>query len=146
MLDAFKRKLAAGALTSLLKSLATNKDTQTSVTGMIAAAVLAVPGLDMTKLVAGDPSQIAHLAAALLVALIGYFATKANADGKTTLIGAVAGSLYAASGSVGSIATGAVIAALGYFTNKPVGAPLTSPADSVQGVRTPPAGPISTGG
>lgn len=118
MLDGLKRKLAATAITSFLKSLATDKDTQTSITGIIAGAVLAIPGLDWSKIIAGDPGQIAHLASGLLLALIGVFATKENADDKTTLLGAFSGALYATQGSVEAVVTGVVIAVLGYFTNK----------------------------
>ena len=119
MFDALKRKIAGNAIGSLLKSLATNNDTKTTITGIIAGAVLAIPGLDWSKVVAGDPEQIARLAAGLLVALLGYLATKIGHDGHTTLLGAGAGALYAAQGSVASITTGVIIAVLGYFTNKP---------------------------
>jgi len=119
MLDGLKRKLAAMAISTTLKSLATSKDTRTTITGIVAAIVLAVPGLDFQKLLAGDVDQIAHLTAALLVAALGYLSTKPDADGKTTLLGAVAGALYAMAGSVEAIVTGTVIAALGHLTNKP---------------------------
>jgi hypothetical protein len=119
VLDGLKRKFAATALTSLLKSLATDKNTQTTITGLIAGAVLAVPGLDVGKLISGDGSQIAHLVAGLLVAALGFLATKENRDGHTTLIGTVAGSAYAMQGSVESITTGVVLALVGYLTNKP---------------------------
>jgi hypothetical protein len=130
MLDGLKRKIAAGALSSLLKSLATSKDTRSTVTGLIAAAVLAIPGLDLTKLIAGDPAQVAHVGSALLVAMIGWLATKPRADGKTTLLGTAAGSLYAMQGSVEAITTGVIIAVLGHLTNKP--APSPSPGDGTQ--------------
>lgn len=122
MLDGLKRKIAATAVTSFLKSLATNKDTQTTIAGAIAGAVLAIPGLDMSKVIAGDPGQIGHLAAGLGVALIGFLATKENCDGHTTMLGTVAAAAYASSGSVEAVITGVVIAGLGYFTNKPVAA------------------------
>lgn len=128
MLDGIKRKIVATAVGSTLKSLAMSQDTRTTITGMIAAVVLAVPGLDLAKLIAGDPLQIAHLAAALCVALIGWLATKPQADGKATMAGAVAGSLYAMQGSVEAIVTGVVIAVLGYLTNKP-----TAPAAPAAG-------------
>jgi len=102
----------------MLRSLATSKDTQTSITGIIAAAVLAYKGLDMQALIAGDPVQIAHVASCVLVAIIGVLATKENADGKTTVLGAIAGALYAAQGAVGNVTTGVVIAVLGHLTNK----------------------------
>ncbi len=117
MLDGLKRKVAAGAITSVLKSLATNKDTQTTITGMIAGAVLAVQGLNMEALIAGDPVQIAHVVACVLVAGIGLLATKENAEGKTTLLGIIAGALYSMQGSVEAISAGTVIAVLGHLTN-----------------------------
>lgn len=119
MLDGLKRKVAATAMGGMLKSLATSKDTQTTIAGVIAGAVLAIPGLDLAKVIAGDPGQIAHLAAGLSVALIGILATKENQDGHTTLLGTVSGALYATSGSIEAITTGVVIALAGYFTNKP---------------------------
>jgi hypothetical protein len=118
MLDGLKRKIAATVLGSVLKSLASSPDTRTSITGVIAAVVLAVPGLDLPKLIAGDPMQIARVLAGLAVALIGYLATKPQADGKATLSGAIGGALYAAQGSVDAIVTGVVIALLGFLTNK----------------------------
>ncbi len=127
MFDGLKRKVAAGAITSVLRSLATSRDTQTSITGIIAASVLAYKGLDVAALVAGDPVQIAHVVSCVLVALIGVLATKENADGKTTLLGAVAGALYAAQGDVDTVTTGVVIAVLGHFTNKMV--PARGPAE-----------------
>jgi hypothetical protein len=127
MFDGLKRKVAAGAIMSVLRSLATSKDTRTSITGIVAAGVLACKGLDVAALVAGDPVQIAHVISCVLVALIGVLATKENADGKTTLLGAVAGALYAAQGDVDTVATGVVIAALGHFTNKVV--PARGPAE-----------------
>jgi hypothetical protein len=119
MLDGLKRRLAATALSSLLKSLAISQDTRTTMTGLVAAAVLAVPGLDLPKLVAGDAVQIARVVSGLLVAWIGYLATKRGADGKTTLLGAAAGSLYAVQGSFEAVVTGVVIGVLGHLTNKP---------------------------
>ncbi len=118
MLDGLKRKVAAGAITSVLKSLATSKDTHTTITGMIAGAVLAVQGLNIDALIAGDPVQIAHAVAGVLVAGIGLLATKENADGKTTLLGVAAGALYAMQGSVEAITGGVVVAVLGHVTNK----------------------------
>lgn len=120
MLDGLKRSLAGAAIASVLKSLATNTDTKTTITGILAAAMLAIPGLDWSKVVAGDPVQIAHLGAGLLVALLGYLATKPGHDGHTTFAGVAAGSLYAAQGSIEAITTGLIVAVLGYFTNKPV--------------------------
>jgi len=120
MLDGLKRKFAAGALMSVLRSLATSKDTRTTITGMIAAAVLATKGLNAEQLLAGDPIQVAHAISCVLVAMIGVLATKENADGKTTLLGVVAGALYAAQGSVDTITTGVVIGVLGHLTNKAV--------------------------
>ncbi len=120
MLDGLKRKVAAGALTSVLRSLATSKDTQTTITGIIAGAVLAVQGLNMEALIAGDPVQIAHVVAGVLVAAIGLLATKENADGKTTLLGVIAGALYAMPGSVEAITGGVVVAVLGHVTNKAI--------------------------
>jgi hypothetical protein len=119
MLDGIKRRLGGAALLSLLKSLASSADTRTTVTGILAGAVVALPGLELDKLLAGDPQQIARVVAGLLVAGIGYLATKPRADGKTTAVGAVAGALYACQGSVEAIVTGVVIAVLGHLTNKP---------------------------
>ncbi len=122
MLDGLKRKIAAAAIMSLLKSLATNKDTQTSITGLIAAAIITIPGLDVAKTIAGDPMQIAHLVSGLLLAGISLLATRENHDGSTTALGTIAGVLQACSGQVADIAVGVVIALLGYFTNKPAAA------------------------
>ncbi len=127
MFDGLKRKVAAGAITSVLRSLATSKDTQTTITGIVAAAVLATKGLNVERLVAGDAFQIARAISCVLVALIGVLATKESADGKTTLLGAVAGSLYAAQGDVDTVTTGVIIAVLGHFTNKVV--PARGPAE-----------------
>lgn len=120
MFDGLKRKMAASAGKSLLRSLATDKNTQTTITGLLAAVILAVPGLDLEQVIAGDPAQIARLIAAALVAVIGFLATKYKADGKTSLIGVVAGTLYASAGTLEAAITGTLIAAIGYFTNKPV--------------------------
>lgn len=117
MLDGFKRKVAGVAVGGMLKSLAQSKDTRTTIMGLIAGAVLAIPGLDLTKLIGGDPVQVAKLASGLLVALIGYWATKANREGASTAAGAAAGALYAVQGSVESIVTAVVIAVLGHVTN-----------------------------
>ena len=119
MLDGIKRKLAAISLMSVLKSLATSNDTKTTVVGLLAGAVLLIPGLDMAQLLAGDPGQIAHVGASLLVAVLGFLATKERHDGHTTLVGTAAGALYAMQGTVETIVTGLIIAILGYFTNKP---------------------------
>ncbi len=123
MFDGIKRKIAATALGSILKSLATDKNTATTITGIIAAAVLAIPGLDLTKLVEGDPAMIAKVAAGLAIAIIGFLATKEQKDGTTTFVGVVAGALYAASGAVDAVTTGLTLAVVGYFTNKPVAKP-----------------------
>jgi hypothetical protein len=123
MLDGLKRKVAATAVGALLKSLATSNDTKTTIVGIVAGALLAVPGLKMDALVTGDPVAIAHVVAGLLLAVIGYLATKPGNNGSTSLVGVMAGTLQASSGSVEAITTGLVIAALGYFTNKPVSVP-----------------------
>ncbi len=117
MLDGFKRKIAAVVIGSTLKSLATSKDTRTTITGLIAAAVLA-SGVDIGKVLEGDPIQIARAVSAVLLAVIGILATRENADGKTSLLGVISGALYAAAGSIEAITTGVVIALVGYFTNK----------------------------
>jgi len=96
-----------------------NKNLQTSIVGLLASIGLCVANIDLAKLLAGDPLQIAHLAAALLVWLIGILATRANRDGHTTLLGVVAGALQACSGQVSDITIGAALAVIGYFTNKP---------------------------
>lgn len=101
-----------------LKLLVSNKDRQTTFIGVLAAAVLAVPGLDLSKLFAGDWVQLAHLTAALLVAAIGWYAIKAKSDGKTTFLGTLAGGLYACSGTVEAVVTGGMVALAGYLTNK----------------------------
>jgi hypothetical protein len=120
MLDAVKRKIGAAALGSLLRSLAESADTKTTIAGVAAGAVIAIPGLSLDGLLAGDPGMIGRLVAGLLVAVIGYLATKKGHDGQTTAVGAVAGVLQASSGSVSAITTGVVIALLGYLTNKPM--------------------------
>jgi primosomal replication protein N len=118
--DGIKRKVAASVVTSFLKSLATSKDTRTTIVGLIVGAVLALPGLDIEALISGDPNQVAKVAAGLGIWAIGFLTTKENADGKTTLVGTVTGALYASQGSVEAVITGVVIAVLGYFTNKQV--------------------------
>lgn len=120
MFDALKRKLAGSVMTDLLKSLAKSQDTHTTITGLIAAAVLAVPGFDPAKILAGDIPEIARVVAALLVAVIGYYATKPGKDGMTTALGAIAGALYSVQGDITSVATGATIFVLGHLTNKVV--------------------------
>ena len=119
MFDAMKQKFAALAIGSTLKTLATSKDTRTTITGIIAGAALAIPGLDWELLLAGDPVQIAKLVSGLLVALVGILATKRNADGRTTAVGAAAGALYAVQGTLEAVVTGLVVAVLGHLTNKP---------------------------
>jgi len=117
MLTKLKLTVAAGFLRSTLNSLATSKDTQTTVAGMLAAAVMAIKGLDIGKLLAGDPQQIALVTSGLAVALVGFLATKENHDGHTTLLGAVAA---AAQASVGNFTAAIAMALCGYFTNKTV--------------------------
>ncbi|HWQ55677.1 MAG TPA: hypothetical protein VN442_18465 [Bryobacteraceae bacterium] len=119
MLDGLKRKMAAVGVMGMLRSLASDKNTQTTITGVIAGAIVALPGLDMAKVIAGDPGQIAHLVAGVAIAALGFLATKENMDGHATLLGTVAGALYAMQGTLETLMTGVVIAALGYFTNKP---------------------------
>ncbi len=126
MLETLKLKLACSAVNSALRSLATNKDTQSTIAGILAGAVISVPGFDLSKLIAGDSVQIAHLVAGLLMALIGLWATKARRDGQTTSAGALAGVLYSLSGQINDVIVGVVIALLGFYTNKPV-APPTPP-------------------
>ncbi len=120
MLDSLKLKLAAGVLGAALRSLATDKNTQTNFAGMAAAVVLAVPGFDVHKLITGDILQIAHVAAALVVWAIGVLTTRAGHEGTTSLLGVIAGALQGCSGQVNDVTTGCVIALLGYLTNKPV--------------------------
>ncbi|MBZ5580893.1 MAG: hypothetical protein LAQ30_01585 [Acidobacteriia bacterium] len=119
MFDGLKRKVAATAVSGLLKSLATSKDTQTTIAGLIAGAVLAIPGLDLAAVIAGDPHHIARLLSGLAVAAIGWLATKEGCDHHTTAIGAAAGAVFAAQGSLDKLITGVVVALLGYLTNKP---------------------------
>jgi hypothetical protein len=133
LFDGLKRKLAGGAIQTLLKSLATSKDTQTTITGIIAGAVLAIPGLDWSKVIAGDPVQLAHLAAGLCVAGIGYLATKQNHNGHTSVLGGIAAGLYASSGGVDAFVTAIIIGALGHNTNQPttaVGPPEAKATDA----------------
>lgn len=120
MLDGLKLKLGSAVLGSVLRSLASDKKTQTSITGMIAAVVLAIPGLDLHKLLQGDPVQIAHIAAALIVWAIGILATRPGHDGSTSALGVAAGILQACSGQIADLTIGVVIALLGHLTNKPV--------------------------
>lgn len=128
MLDGLKLTLAAKALGSLLKSLATNKGTQTSITGLIAGAMLAVPGLDLRKLLEGDTVQIAHIAAGLVVWGIGILATRKGHDGTTSLLGVIGGALQASSGQMQDLTIAIVIAVLGHLTNKPVAEAAAPPA------------------
>jgi hypothetical protein len=119
MLDALKRKIAAGALSSILKSLAMSADTRTTVTGLLAATILAIHGLNLAALIAGDPQQIALVVSSLSVAALGFIATKANKDGHATLLGVVAAACQAYVGDF----TGAIaLATCGYLTNKPTAA------------------------
>jgi|GEM_PF-4702810 len=112
---ALKRKIAAVAIGSLLKSVASEERTKKTVAGVLAAAVLAIPALDLQKLIEGDPVQIALVVSGVLIAGIGILAQR----GKGTLGGAVAGSLYAVQGSVEAIITAVVIAILGWFADRP---------------------------
>jgi hypothetical protein len=117
MFGKLKLKLAAAAIMSLLKSLAADKNAQTTVTGMLAGAILAIHGLDMAQLLAGDPQQIALVVSGLAVALVGFLATKENHDGHTTLLGVVAAASQA---FIGNFTAAITVALCGYFTNKTV--------------------------
>ncbi len=117
MFTKLKLTLAATAIMSLLKTLQTDKGTQTTVAGMLAGAVLAIRGLDVAKLLAGDPQQIALVASGLAVSLVGFLATKENHDGHTTLLGAIAAASQA---FVGNFTAAIAMALCGYFTNKTV--------------------------
>ncbi len=119
MLGKLKRRIAAAALGSLLKSLARDKPTSTTISGIIAGAILAVPGLDLTALIEGEPSQVARVVAGVLVATLGYLAGKETAGGRKTLVGVIAGAAYSVQGSLEALTTGVVIALLGYFTGQP---------------------------
>jgi len=101
----------------LLRGLAGSEDTRTTLAGLVAAAVIA-SSVDLDRLLAGDAVSIAHAISAILVAVLGYFATRKNADGTTTSLGAAAGALYAVAGDVSSLITGMVLFITGYFTNK----------------------------
>lgn len=114
MLARLKRALGARALGSILSSLATSADTRTTVIGMAAGALIAAQGLDLQRLMDGDAAQIARASAAMAVAMLGWLATKERAAGTGTLVGVVAGGLYAISGSVEAVVTGAVLAVLGH--------------------------------
>jgi hypothetical protein len=120
MFDGLKRKLAAEGIVSVLKSLAGSNDTKTTITGIVAGAVVAIPGLDWSQVLAGDPMSIARLLSGFVIAQVGYLATKPGHDGHTTALGTVAGALYAVQGSLQSVITAVVIALVGYLTNKPV--------------------------
>jgi hypothetical protein len=120
MLDGLKLKLAGAALGSVLKSLATNKNTQTTITGLIAGAILVIPGLNLGQLIAGDPVQIAHLAAGLVVWAISILATHKGHDGTTTVLGVIGAVLQGSSGQIQDLTVAVVIALLGHLTNKPV--------------------------
>lgn len=130
MFDALKSKVVANVLAGALRSLATSKDTQASITGIIAGVVLAIPGLDLGKLLAGDPQQIAHLVAGLLVAWLGWLAGKPGHDGTTTVLGVIAGTLQASSGQIHDITAGVVVAVLGHVTNMGSKKPAVVPKDS----------------
>ncbi len=130
MFDGLKLKIAGSALGSLLKSLATSKNTQTTITGLIAGAVLAIPGLDLAKLIAGDPVQIAHVAAGLVVFLIGLLATRKGHDGSTSVLGVIGGVLQASSGQIQDLTVAIVILLLGHVTNKPVTTKANAPPAS----------------
>lgn len=120
MLEGLKKRMAVSITGGTLRSLAQDKNTRTTITGMIAAAVLAIPGFDLARLIDGDAAQIAKVISAVLVFLVGLFATREKADGATTALGAAAGAVYACQGSVEAIVTGVVVAVLGHLTNKPV--------------------------
>jgi hypothetical protein len=96
-----------------------NNNLKTTLAGMLASIGLCVTNLDLSKLLAGDPLQIAHATAALLVWAIGILATHARRDGHTTLLGVIAGALQACSGQASDITIAIVMAATGYLTNKP---------------------------
>jgi hypothetical protein len=115
MLDGLKRSIAARFLTSLLTSLATNKDTQTTVAGLLAGAVLGIKDLNLSALIAGDPHQVATLVSGLALWGIGYLCTKANRDGQTTLLGVLAA---AAQASIGNFTAALTLGLTGYLTNK----------------------------
>lgn len=134
MFGKLKLTVAAAFVRSTLNSLATDKNTQTTVAGMLAAAVLAIKGLDFGKLLAGDPQQIALVTSGLAVALCGFLATKENHDGHTTFFGVVAGASQA---FIGNFTAAIALALCGYFTNKTV---VTTAAPSVVLFGTPYAG------
>jgi Ca2+/H+ antiporter len=118
MLDGLKRKAGLAVLGTALKSIASSPDTRTTVAGILAAAAIAVPGFDLGRLISGDLQQLAHVTAALTVAAIGYWATKAKRDGATTAAGAIGGMLYACSGQISDIIIAAILMFGGYVTNK----------------------------
>lgn len=120
MIGFLKRKIAAAALKSFVRSLARSKDRQTSAVSALAAIILEIRGLDWDKLISGDPYQIAHLVACAAIWYIGRLATKPQADGKATFAGVVGGALYAVAGSVEAITTAVTIALVGYLSGKPV--------------------------
>lgn len=120
MLDKLKFKIAGGLAMTFLRSLATSKDTQSTLIGILAAAVVAVPTFNLSALLAGDLGQLTSVGSALAIALIGWLATKPGHDGSTTLLGAVAGGLHVLpTQTVESVSSAVILAMVGYVTNKP---------------------------
>jgi putative Mn2+ efflux pump MntP len=117
MFNGVKRKLASVAIGSVLKSLATDNRTKTTITGVIAGTIVAL-GADLDKVIAGDPQEIARIGAGLALMFLGRIATKENADGKATLVGTIAATAYAYSTALTDIVGAVIIAVMGYFTNK----------------------------
>lgn len=116
MFGTLKRKIVASFLWSFLKSLATDKNTQTTVAGWLAGTVIAIKGINPDQLLAGDPAQLGVLLSSIAVAAMGQLATKENRNGHTTVVGVIAGvtQLY-----IGDFTNALVIALCGYFTNQP---------------------------
>jgi hypothetical protein len=117
MLNGLKRSIAARFVGNFLASLATSKDTQTTVAGALAGAVLAIKGLNLSALIAGDPRQYALFISGIAVGGIGWLATKANQDGSTTLLGVIGAAMQA---SMGDFTAALTVGLTGYFTNKGV--------------------------
>lgn len=115
MFDGIKRNIAGGVVRNFISSLATSKDTQTTIVGAIAAVIISINGLDWSKLLSGDANQIALVISALAVWGVGVMTTKENSDGHTTILGIIAASAQA---YIGNFSTALTVGLCGYFSNK----------------------------
>jgi hypothetical protein len=71
--------IEAAFIKAFLSKIAKDPDTQTSVLGFIAAALLACKEVDWSKVLNGDPGAIGTLVACVVVALLGWRTNKAKA-------------------------------------------------------------------